>query len=88
MNSSKDLHYKSSSIFPSYILNDSLWTDTNAIKSAQISSILILPYSERSADQMKVLIKWVMSVWKVAETMGFKKCHEMSKSLRSIYYDR
>lgn len=62
-----DISYKSSIVFPDWILTSNDWRVTRGKKSGnEISDILQVPYSSRTQDQNMVLIEWIMSVWPIA----------------------
>lgn len=46
-----------------------------------IANILRTPLEERSSLQVTNLAKWIMTVWDVAKSMGFKRCVDMSQAM-------
>jgi CRP-like cAMP-binding protein len=46
-----------------------------------IANTLRTPPEERSTLQVTTLAKWIMTVWDVAKSMGFKRCVDMSQAL-------
>eukprot|EP01038_Epipyxis_sp_PR26KG_P004646 gene4646-6530_t len=77
-----NINYQSSSVFPDWVLSSNLWKNFNKPdldQGSEISSIFKLPLSKRTPQQTSAAIYWLMSVWKIAETMGIKKCASMLK---------
>jgi CRP-like cAMP-binding protein len=79
-----NVSYQSSDVLPEWILSDPAWK--NAPKQIdnqnEISEILKLAASKRSQEQVETLIHWLMSVWGIANTMGFKRCDAMIKEFK------
>lgn len=79
-----DVNYYQNLVFPDWILSNPLWK--NAPKHNEnfneISEILKVPVSKRTQEQISTLIHWLMSVWAVANTMGFKRCGAMFKEFK------
>lgn len=82
--SQQPVAYKSSDVFPDWILADSNWRHAprTTEKDNEISDILKIPALKRSTDQDATLIKWLMSVWGLAAAMGFKRCASMFKEFK------
>jgi len=80
--------YKPATVFPDWCLKNDNWN--NAVVQEQvhsISDILKLDKAARTPDQTATVIKWLMEVWKIAFTMGFKRCGQMLKSFEFITYE-
>jgi len=85
---SDDVNYKSSKVFPEWVLKNSNWKSTVRMneEAHTVSDILKLDKSKRTPDQNSLVIKWLMSVWKIAFTMGFKRCGSMLKAFDYMCY--
>lgn len=80
--------YHAEHLFPQWILNNHEWQSTECRgKGNKISEILQTSYSVRSQEQTSSLIHWLMSVWKTAYTMGYKRCGQMSKVFQFLSYE-
>lgn len=86
---SEDVTYKSSKVFPEWVLKNSNWKGTAKMneEAHTVSDILKLDKNKRSSDQTALVIKWLMSVWKIAFTMGFKRCGSMLKAFEYVTYN-
>jgi hypothetical protein len=84
-----DVSYSSSSVFPDWILNNTTWKNPpkQVDNQNEISDILKLPVSKRSTQQVSTIIHWLMSVWAIANTMGFKRCNAMFKEFKYQTYE-
>eukprot|EP01031_Cornospumella_fuschlensis_P028041 gene28041-33860_t len=78
------LDYKSSNCFPDWMLSSSIWKSAPKATDAanEISDILKIPIHNRSTEQKHELIRWLMSVWAIANTMGPKRCDSMFKEFK------
>ena len=85
---SDDVSYKSSKVFPEWVLKNSNWKSTAKTneEANTVSDILKLDKNKRNPDQNSMVIKWLMSVWKIAFTMGFKRCGSMLKAFEYVSY--
>jgi hypothetical protein len=85
---SEDVSYKSSKVFPEWVLKNSNWKSTVRMneEAHTVSDILKLEKSKRNPDQNSMVIKWLMSVWKIAFTMGFKRCGSMLTAFDFVSY--
>lgn len=85
---SDDVSYKSSKVFPEWVLKNSNWKSTVKMneEANTVSDILKLDKNKRNPDQNSMVIKWLMSVWKIAFTMGFKRCGSMLKAFEYVSY--
>ncbi len=76
--------YASSDVLPEWILSNPTWK--NAPKQTdnqnEISEILKMPASKRTSEQISTIVHWLMSVWGIANTMGFKRCDAMIKEFK------
>lgn len=81
--------YKSSDCFPDWMLSSSIWkTAPKASETAnEISDILKIPLPNRTTEQKSELIHWLMSVWPIANTMGFKRCDSMFKEFKHYSFE-
>ena len=80
--------YHAEHLFPQWILNNHEWQSTECRgKGNKISEILQTSYALRSQEQTSSLIHWLMSVWKTAFTMGFKRCAQMSKVFQFLVFE-
>lgn len=74
------VNYDPGHMLPFWMLENEDWKNTHAkSKDNKISEILQTPQLSRTQEQVSVLIHWLMSVWKTAESMGFKRCGGMTK---------
>lgn len=84
-----NISYSSSQIFPDWILSNNVWK--NAPKrienTNEISEIMKIPVSKRNQDQISKLIHWLMSVWAIANTMGYKRCGAMFREFKYEVYE-
>jgi hypothetical protein len=79
--------YDAKNLFPDWMLASPDWAGVQEKTSGfQLSKILQLSHNQRSMEQVTLLINWLMSVWPVAETMGFKKCVQMAQSFKFFVY--
>mmetsp|Transcript_11146 Transcript_11146/g.18202 ORF Transcript_11146/g.18202 Transcript_11146/m.18202 type:complete len:834 (+) Transcript_11146:119-2620(+) len=79
--------YHAEHLFPQWILNNHEWQSTECSgQGNKISEILQIPFSSRSQEQTSALIHWLMSVWKTAYTMGYKRCGQMTKVFQFLVY--
>lgn len=85
---SDDVTYKSSKVFPDWVLKNTNWKSTAKLneEAHSVSDILKMDKSKRNPDQNALVIKWLMSVWKIAFTMGFKRCGSMLKAFEYVSY--
>jgi hypothetical protein len=85
---SDDVNYKSSKVFPEWVLKNSNWKSTAKLneEAHTVSDILKMDKTKRSPDQNAMVIKWLMSVWKIAFTMGFKRCSSMLKAFDYVTF--
>lgn len=60
----------------------------HAGKSADntLSDILKTPPHQRTQEQVSTLIHWLMGVWEIANTMGFKRCGMMLQAFKYFEY--
>jgi hypothetical protein len=79
-----DVSYQASNVFPEWVLTNPVWRTVSKVNDSgnEISDILNVPNSKRSQEQVSTLIHWLMSVWKIAHTMGFKRCGQMLKEFK------
>ena len=69
------------------MLRDPTWTDSDAdTTGVHISQILQIPQAQRTAEQTSTLVKWLMSVWPIAEQKGYRVSAEMAKSFKFFLY--
>jgi CRP-like cAMP-binding protein len=79
--------YDSKKLFPEWMLRDPAWTNSNAdTTGVHISQIFQTAHSQRTAEQTSTLVKWLMSVWRIAAEMGFRKCSDMTKSFKYFLF--
>eukprot|EP01035_Chromulina_nebulosa_P023769 gene23769-30828_t len=79
--------YKEANIFPSWLLTSPDWINTRIEATGNaISDILKVPANNRSQEQVSSLVTWLMSVWKTAYTMGFKRCASMLKEFKYVVH--
>lgn len=82
------VEYNSGSMFPQWILENPDWQSTRAKnKDNSISDILQIPFTQRNQEQSSTLIHWLMSVWEIANLMGFKRCGAMTQVFNFITYE-
>eukprot|EP01038_Epipyxis_sp_PR26KG_P008738 gene8738-11808_t len=76
--------YKSSTIFPDSILSSNVWKSSKAQSGtlSDIGEIFKINHFRRNPEQTATAIKWLMSVWKIADEMGIKKCASMLKQFQ------
>lgn len=80
--------YDTSKLFPDWIVNASDWVDLKGSKSSnEISDILQIPLAKRTVEHEATLIHWLMSVWEIARSMGFKKCGAMFKKFKYFVHE-
>jgi hypothetical protein len=84
----EDVNYKSSKVFPDWVLKNPNWKNTAKISEEvhTVSDILKMDKSKRGPEQNTQVIKWLMSVWKIAFTMGFKRCSSMMNAFEFVTY--
>jgi hypothetical protein len=84
-----DVSYQSANVFPDWILENAAWRNTpKQVENAnEISEILNTPLSKRTNDQNTTVIHWLMSVWGIANSMGFKRCAAMFKEFNFSAYE-
>lgn len=84
----EEVNYKSSKVFPDWVLKNSNWKTTAKLneEAHTVPEILKLDKAKRTPDQNAMVIKWLMSVWKIAFTMGFKRCDSMLKAFEYVAY--
>jgi CRP-like cAMP-binding protein len=84
-----DISYNPSNVFPEWILGNAAWRNApKQIDNAnEISDILNTPLSKRSSDQTSTIIHWLMSVWGIANSMGFKRCAAMFREFNFSAYE-
>ena len=84
----EEVNYKSSKVFPDWVLKNSNWKTTAKLneEAHTVPDILKLDKNKRTPDQNAMVIKWLMSVWKIAFTMGFKRCDSMLKAFEYVSY--
>jgi hypothetical protein len=74
------VNYNPGLMFPSWMIDNDDWKNTQSkSKDNKISEILQIPTGSRTQEQLSLLVHWLMSVWKTAEAMGFKRCGAMTK---------
>jgi CRP-like cAMP-binding protein len=79
--------YHAEHLFPQWILNNHEWQSTECRgKGNKISEILQISYAARSTEQTSALIHWLMSVWKTAYVMGYKRCGQMTKVFQFLIF--
>lgn len=79
--------YDPKKVFPDWILKDpSFRVNNNLNAGMHISHILQMKENERNSTQTSDLVKWLMSVWPMAATMGFKRVAEMLKVFKHFVY--
>lgn len=80
----EDCTYKAANVFPEWVLANPTWQFVSKVAESdnEISNILQKPVNQRSQDEISAVIHWLMSVWKIADTMGFKRCGSMFKEFR------
>ncbi len=83
------LKYDVNELMPDWILNNPQWKNAKLDSSDNnmISDILQIPFSSRSQEQSTILAKWLMSVWEIANTMGFKRVVNMSEVMHYSVYE-
>ena len=82
-----DVKYSASQIFPDWILGDSQWKKTTSKNTDNtLSDILKTPPHQRTQEQVSTLIHWLMGVWEIANTMGFKRCGQMLLAFKYFEY--
>jgi CRP-like cAMP-binding protein len=82
-----NVDYSSSDCFPDWILQNPMWKNApKKFESNEISQILNIPVAKRTQDQTSTLIHWLMSVWGIANTMGFKRVGAMFKEFHYLTY--
>ena len=88
-NKSGPVTYVVEDVWPDWILNNQDWKKARYQNNDNnvISDILKTPYAERNAEQVSTLAKWLMSVWEIASTMGFKRCSAMSEAMQSQIFE-
>eukprot|EP01038_Epipyxis_sp_PR26KG_P008671 gene8671-11714_t len=81
--------YTSSLVFPNSILSRPEWKCSKGltISSSNMSDIFKLPHNQRTADQVSVAVKWLISVWKIAADLGVKICGAMLQAFRYEYFE-
>lgn len=84
-----DVSYHANNVFPDWILDNSAWRNApKQIENAnEISDILNTQLSKRTSDQNSTIIHWLMSVWGIANSMGFKRCAAMFREFNFSAYD-
>jgi CRP-like cAMP-binding protein len=84
-----DISYNPSNVFPEWILGNAAWRNApKQIDNAnEISDILNTPLSKRTSDQTSTIIHWLMSVWGIANSMGFKRCAAMFREFNFSAYE-
>jgi len=83
-----DVTYNARTVFPEWILKNSNWRGDNAKKEIPtISEILQKDKNSRNADEVKIVVDWLMSVWKIALVMGYERCCSMLKSFEFVTYE-
>ena len=81
-----DLQYRPKSIFPRHYLEHPSWNNEEKEDGQKVSSILLIPYRERSPEQVSFLCTWLMSRWPEAAKLGFLQCAEMLKVLKYMFF--
>lgn len=84
-----DVSYNPNNVFPEWMLGNTAWRNApKPVENAnEISEILNTPMSKRTSDQNSTVIHWLMSVWGIANTMGFKRCAAMFREFNFIPYE-
>lgn len=84
-----DVSYSANNVFPDWILSNTAWRNApKQIENAnEISDILNTPLSKRTSDQNSTIIHWLMSVWGIANSMGFKRCAAMFREFNFSAYE-
>jgi len=84
-----DVGYIATNVFPEWILNDPVWKNPpkQVDNTNEISEIMKVPVSKRSQEQTSTLIHWLMSVWGIANSMGFKRCGAMFREFKYEVYE-
>jgi CRP-like cAMP-binding protein len=84
-----DAKYDSNALMPDWILSNPEWKSTRCDSGDNnlISEILQIAFSGRTQEQSTVLVKWLMSVWEIASTMGFKRCISMTEAMQYATYE-
>lgn len=78
-----NISYKVANVFPEWVLTNQNWIKANQFDPANaISEILKIPANKRTQEQTSTLVHWLMTVWKVAQTMGVKRCASMIKEFK------
>lgn len=87
--SSGAVNYRSSDVFPDWVLANSMWKNAPKTieKDNEISEILKIPVMKRTQEQVSTLIHWLMSVWGIANTMGYKRCGAMFKEFKYTVFE-
>jgi hypothetical protein len=85
---SGDVSYKSSKVIPEWVLKNPNWKNTAKVseEAHTVPDILKLDKTKRNGDQISIVVKWLMSVWKIAFTMGFERCSKMLNALEYVTY--
>jgi CRP-like cAMP-binding protein len=79
----ESLKYQDATLFPPWMLNSQSWSKNKIVQSGNVmSDILKIPANIRTPEQMNSCIRWLMSRWKIAETMGVKRCASMFKEFK------
>eukprot|EP00601_Ochromonadales_sp_CCMP2298_P010750 CAMPEP_0173257372 /NCGR_PEP_ID=MMETSP1142-20121109/23731_1 /TAXON_ID=483371 /ORGANISM="non described non described, Strain CCMP2298" /LENGTH=172 /DNA_ID=CAMNT_0014191489 /DNA_START=187 /DNA_END=702 /DNA_ORIENTATION=- len=79
--------YNSAQVFPDWCLKNVNWKHTVVCEQAHsVSDILKMVKSSRSSEQNNIVIKWLMGAWKIAFTMGYKRCGDMLRSFEYLCY--
>jgi hypothetical protein len=79
----ESLNYHDSALFPPWMLNSQSWSKNKIVQSGNVmSDILKIPANIRTPEQINGCIRWLMSRWKIAETMGMKRCASMFKEFK------
>ena len=75
VNDMRDVIYRDSHVFPSWMLNSSAWSKNKIVQTGNvISDILKIPPNIRAPEEVSKCIHWLMSRWKIAETMVYTLC--------------
>jgi CRP-like cAMP-binding protein len=82
------LKYDAATLFPDWIVEAPDWIAIKGSKSSnEISDILQVPVAKRTSEHENTLIHWLMFVWEIAKSMGFKKCGAMFKKFKYFVHE-
>ncbi len=84
-----NVSYKSSDVFPEWVLANPVWRTVSKPTDPgnEISEIFSTPVQKRTGEQVSTACHWLMSAWKTAKAMGFKRCSQMLKEFKYASYE-